>query len=101
VCSYSAPGLPKPTNNLIMRELSTRHPEADPATRDKRLLRFARNDESVWTKKSPLEAGFLMADTKNYFLPLPLAGAAAGAAASGATSSATDTTLTNTGLFLP
>jgi len=28
VCSYSAPGLPKPTNNLIMRELSTRHPEA-------------------------------------------------------------------------
>ena len=44
VCSYSAPGLPKPTNNLIMRELSTRHPEVEPATRDERLLRFARND---------------------------------------------------------
>ena len=57
------------------------------------------------TKKSPHEAGLeplgCICSAKDYFLPLPLAGAAAGAAASGATSSATDTTLTNTGLFLP
>ena len=59
----------------------------------------------VMAKKSPHEAGLEplggIRSAKDYFLPLPLAGAAAGAAASGATSSATDTTLTNTGLFLP
>jgi hypothetical protein len=109
-----------------MQELSTRPPEtlsvmasaakpspADPPLSDsEQPLTMSRTYTGIasafglaMTKKSPHEAGHkplgCICSAKDYFLPLPLAGAAAGAAASGATSSATDTTLTNTGLFLP
>ena len=77
--------------------------EAEPGTRT--YTGIASAFGLAMAKKSPHEAGLeplgCICSAKDYFLPLPLAGAAAGAAASGATSSATDTTLTNTGLFLP
>ncbi len=54
-----------------------------------------------WHKKARLKRALEKAGAKNYFLPLPLAGAAAAGATSGAASSTTVTTLTTTGLFLP